>query len=83
MISNIKIQILWRIKSFIVVFLVLNLQILALPDSKSRKENLSDYLNRASAYEFSGQVSIAERRRIQDLERWHTTKHCCGRSNGN
>ncbi len=52
------------IKFFITAFLLLNLQFLAFSQSKTAKRSLSDYLNRASAYGFSGQVLIAENGKV-------------------
>ena len=52
------------IKVFIAIFLMLNLQVSTFPQAKSVKGKLSDYLNRASAYGFSGQVLIAENGKI-------------------
>jgi CubicO group peptidase (beta-lactamase class C family) len=52
------------IKFFILIFLLLNAQVPALSESRNAKRNLSDYLNRASAYGFSGQVLIAENGKI-------------------
>jgi CubicO group peptidase (beta-lactamase class C family) len=51
-------------KFLIAAFLLLNIQVLALAESKNAKRNLSDYLSRASAYGFSGQVLIAENGKI-------------------